>query len=165
MAGDALVRRPVEVGAADLERVAVAAGGVVGPVLGGARRVVELPPVDVRVAVGGGHVGAERLQALLVRGVADGQAVVADRVGPGDVLVVQPRRGAFPEIVGKTGGGLIVTADDPGALADGLLELWRDPARAAALGARGAEGVRQHYEVGRMAEAAESVYDVVRRSC
>ena len=81
------------------------------------------------------------------------------------VPVVQPRRGAFPEIVGKTGGGLIVAADDPGALADGLLELWRDPARAAALGARGAEGVRQHYEVGRMAEAAESVYDLVRSPC
>jgi glycosyltransferase involved in cell wall biosynthesis len=74
------------------------------------------------------------------------------------VPVVQPKRGAFPEIVNNTGGGLIVAADDPDALAAGCLELWRDPDRAAALGAAGARGVREHYDVGRMAEAAEDVY-------
>jgi glycosyltransferase involved in cell wall biosynthesis len=74
------------------------------------------------------------------------------------VPVVQPKRGAFPEIVYNTGGGLIVEADDPAALADGLLELWRDADRAASLAAAGARGVRDHYDVGRMAEAAEGVY-------
>ena len=79
------------------------------------------------------------------------------------VPVVQPRRGAFPEIVEKTGGGLIVPADNPDALADGLLSLWRDPARAAALGAAGAEGVARHYDVSRMAETAESIYQELAR--
>jgi glycosyltransferase involved in cell wall biosynthesis len=80
--------------------------------------------------------------------------------------VVQPRRGAFPEIVARTGGGLIVEADNEEALADGIMELWQDPHRAAALGAAGAAGVAEHYNVGRMAEAAESVYAslIARRS-
>jgi glycosyltransferase involved in cell wall biosynthesis len=73
------------------------------------------------------------------------------------VPAVQPRRGAFPEILRATGGGIIVEPD-PAALAAGYLELWRDPERAAALGKAGAAGVREHYDVGRMAEAAESVY-------
>jgi glycosyltransferase involved in cell wall biosynthesis len=72
--------------------------------------------------------------------------------------VVQPRRGAFPEILEKTNGGLIVDADDPDALADALLSLSREPQLAATLGAAGAAGVREHYSVTRMAEAVEAVY-------
>jgi glycosyltransferase involved in cell wall biosynthesis len=80
------------------------------------------------------------------------------------VPVVQPRRGAFPEILEATGGGLLVDADDPDALAQGIRTLWRDPARAAALGAAGAAGVRRHYTVGQMAETVERIYaDVIRR--
>jgi glycosyltransferase involved in cell wall biosynthesis len=80
------------------------------------------------------------------------------------VPVVQPRRGAFPEMVSKTGGGLIVEPDDPAALAEGYLEIWRNPERAAALGRAGAAGVREHYEVGRMAEAAECAYRSIRHT-
>jgi glycosyltransferase involved in cell wall biosynthesis len=78
------------------------------------------------------------------------------------VPVVQPRKGAFPEMVSKTGGGVIVEPDNPSALADAYLELWRNPERATALGRAGAAGVREHYDVGRMAEAAESAYESVR---
>jgi glycosyltransferase involved in cell wall biosynthesis len=73
------------------------------------------------------------------------------------VPVVQPRVGAFPEIVEQTGGGIVVDAN-PEALADGILSLWRDPARARAFGLAGAAGVRAHYAVAHMAEAAEAVY-------
>jgi glycosyltransferase involved in cell wall biosynthesis len=74
------------------------------------------------------------------------------------IPVVQPHHGAFPEILEKTGGGILVEADNPDALVDGILELWRDPERARELGAAGARGVREHYSVARMAETTERVY-------
>ena len=52
------------------------------------------------------------------------------------VPVVQPRRGAFIEVVEKTGGGMLVDPDDPEALADGLHALWADPAMRERLAAR-----------------------------
>jgi glycosyltransferase involved in cell wall biosynthesis len=73
------------------------------------------------------------------------------------VPVVEPRVGAFPEIIERTGGGLIVDAGAD-ALADGILAIRRDPALARALGAAGAAGVREHYTVARMAEQVEAVY-------
>ena len=73
--------------------------------------------------------------------------------------IVQPRRGAFTEIVERTGGGVLVAPDDPDALADALLGLLTDRARAAALATRGAEGVRNFYTKERMAEAAELAYN------
>jgi glycosyltransferase involved in cell wall biosynthesis len=80
------------------------------------------------------------------------------------VPVVQPRRGAFPEILDATGGGLLVDADNPDALAEGIRAVWRDPARAAALGAAAAGGVRQHYSVCQMAETVERIYaELMRR--
>jgi glycosyltransferase involved in cell wall biosynthesis len=74
------------------------------------------------------------------------------------VPVVEPRRGAFTEIVERTGGGLLVAPDDPDALADALLTLALDRRRAAALGRTGSEGVRRFYGVDQMADAAERVY-------
>lgn len=75
------------------------------------------------------------------------------------VPVVQPDRGAFTELVRRTGGGLLVAKDDPDALADGLLSLLVDRDRAAALGRAGAESVRWYYTVEQMAIGAENVYE------
>jgi glycosyltransferase involved in cell wall biosynthesis len=74
------------------------------------------------------------------------------------VPVVQPRRGAFTEIVEKTDGGLLVPPDDVTALADGLHTLWQDRARAAALGEQGFVGVRQHYSIARSADRILEAY-------
>jgi glycosyltransferase involved in cell wall biosynthesis len=74
------------------------------------------------------------------------------------VPVVQPRRGAFIEIVEKTGGGLLVDPDDPDALADGLYALWRDRPRLAGLAERAFQGVRAHYSVKNSADRLLEVY-------
>ncbi|RPI14508.1 MAG: glycosyltransferase family 1 protein [Acidobacteriales bacterium] len=74
------------------------------------------------------------------------------------VPVVQPRRGAFPEIVGKAGGGIIVEAGDAASLAEGLYRLWKDPALVRQLGQQGAQGVRDHFGVPQMAARALQAY-------
>jgi glycosyltransferase involved in cell wall biosynthesis len=77
------------------------------------------------------------------------------------VPVVQPRRGSFPEMVTRTGGGLLVEPDDPASLADGIFSLWRDRDLAISLGARGALGVREHYSAAQMAARALDAYQIV----
>lgn len=68
------------------------------------------------------------------------------------VPVVQPRHAAFPEILAATGGGILCEPEDPAALAAALAELLSDPARAAALGARGRDAVRSKFTSRHMAE-------------
>jgi glycosyltransferase involved in cell wall biosynthesis len=65
--------------------------------------------------------------------------------------VVQPRHGAFPELLEETGGGVLVEPNDAAALAAGLVTLLRVPARRVELGARGASAVRERFTGARMA--------------
>src|SRR5213593_1522895 len=75
------------------------------------------------------------------------------------VPVVQPRRGAFIEIVEKTAGGLLVDPDSPESLADGLHALWHDRKKAASLSERAFQGVRAHYTVAHSAERLLDAYE------
>lgn len=79
--------------------------------------------------------------------------------------VVQPRHGAFTEIIDRTGGGLLVPPENPHALADALHQLLVDRSRASAYGRAAAEGVRAHYGLDHMAAAAERVYQEVMHTC
>jgi glycosyltransferase involved in cell wall biosynthesis len=74
------------------------------------------------------------------------------------VPVIQPRRGAFTEIVEATGGGVLVQPDDPDSLAEAILDLWQNAERRQALGAAGYAGVRAHYSADQMLEATLGVY-------
>jgi glycosyltransferase involved in cell wall biosynthesis len=77
------------------------------------------------------------------------------------VPVVQPRRGAFVEVVEQTHGGLLVTPDDPEALADGLYAIWSDRALAGRLSQQAFDGVRAHYTVGQSADRLLEVYQAL----
>ncbi|MGQ0734475.1 MAG: glycosyltransferase family 4 protein [Acidobacteriota bacterium] len=74
------------------------------------------------------------------------------------VPAVQPAHGAFPEMLRRTGGGLLVPSDHPSDIADGILEVWRDAARASALAEAGATGVRRAYSIRQMADGILEVY-------
>lgn len=74
------------------------------------------------------------------------------------VPVVQPRRGAFPEIIEETSGGILVEPQSAESLADGIFSIWKNPALAEELSRQGYAGVRESYSVARMADRALEVY-------
>ena len=77
------------------------------------------------------------------------------------VPVIQPRRGAFVEIVERTGGGLLVRPDDPEALADAFHRVCQTPELAAALSENGFRNVRKHYSIQAAADRLLKVYETV----
>jgi glycosyltransferase involved in cell wall biosynthesis len=74
------------------------------------------------------------------------------------VPVVQPRRGSFPEMIERAGGGLLCEPNDAASLAESIYSLWKNPELANDLAKRGAAGVREHYSVSQMASRALDVY-------
>ena len=74
------------------------------------------------------------------------------------VPVAQPNHGAFPEIIARTGGGVLAKSEAGADVAEAIYDLWKDPARAAKLGQDGAAGVRRYYTVRNMAEGVLKVY-------
>jgi glycosyltransferase involved in cell wall biosynthesis len=79
------------------------------------------------------------------------------------VPVVQPRRGAFVEILNRTGGGILVEPDNTGSLSEGLYSLWNDRATLGTLSDRAFTNVREHYSVGRSTEKLLKVYEQTAR--
>ena len=77
------------------------------------------------------------------------------------VPVVQPRHGAFPELIDAIGGGKLCEPDDPAALADAIESLILKPEEARALGARGRQKVLAQFGVDRMAVEIIKVYESV----
>jgi len=75
--------------------------------------------------------------------------------------VVQPSRGAFPEIVGKTGGGVLFDPNEPKILAATLDELARNHDRLRQLSLKAAAGVRERYSISNMAKRTAEVYQSV----
>jgi len=67
--------------------------------------------------------------------------------------------GGMPEIVGHGRSGLIVPPGDPAALANGILRLLGDPAKAATFAAEGRRTVESRYTVETMVDRYTVLYD------
>jgi glycosyltransferase involved in cell wall biosynthesis len=74
------------------------------------------------------------------------------------VPVVQPRHGAFPELIEATGGGLLVEPEDAAHLAQGLQRLLDNPAERARLGQRGRQAVHERFHAARMADETVNLF-------
>jgi len=74
------------------------------------------------------------------------------------VPLVQPRAGAFPEILTRTGGGVLYDPNHPQALFEALRQLLLDPPRVKALGAHGRRVVQEQYGISHMAANTRKVY-------
>ncbi len=74
------------------------------------------------------------------------------------IPVVAPNHGSMREMVNMTGGGLLVTPDDPASFADGLMALREHPGQAREMGLQGAAGVREHYTERQMGERVLTAY-------
>jgi glycosyltransferase involved in cell wall biosynthesis len=77
------------------------------------------------------------------------------------VPVVVPRRGAFPEMIEATGGGLLVEPDSAEAIAAGLLSILRDPDAARKLSLAGRAAVHSDWTLKRMASRTAEVYESI----
>jgi glycosyltransferase involved in cell wall biosynthesis len=74
------------------------------------------------------------------------------------VPVVQPRHGAFPELLERIPGGVLVEPENPLDLADKLAELLGDVDGCRRLGQQGLQVVHQEYNADEMAAATWEVY-------
>jgi glycosyltransferase involved in cell wall biosynthesis len=75
------------------------------------------------------------------------------------VPVVQPRSGAFPELIEATGGGVLCKPADPESLAEAIEGLLLAPERARALGECGRKAVMAQFSAKRMAEGMLEVIE------
>lgn len=74
------------------------------------------------------------------------------------VPVVQPAHGAFPELLGATGGGRLVPPNDADALAQTLDQLLDAPDEAAALRRQGQQAVHGRFHAGEVAAQTLAIY-------
>lgn len=74
------------------------------------------------------------------------------------IPVVQPKLGAFPEIVGTAGGGFIYQPNTPETLAVALIQLLDEPEKIGTLSTEARKSVENHFDINRQAEKMINVY-------
>ncbi|PLX19932.1 MAG: hypothetical protein C0599_10000 [Salinivirgaceae bacterium] len=82
---------------------------------------------------------------------------IAESMASG-IPVVQPKLGAFPEIINKTGGGLIYEKNTPEALAESLKTLLDDKDKLKQLSDEAYKGALEHLNIHTLAKGLIDVY-------
>jgi glycosyltransferase involved in cell wall biosynthesis len=100
----------------------------------------------------------ERAEIVVVPSFGEGFGMVALEAMERGRAVIASDVGGLPELVAAGETGLVVPAGDPAALAGAIVELARDPARTAALGAAGRERALSAFSQERCTERTEILY-------
>lgn len=74
------------------------------------------------------------------------------------VPVIEPRHGAFPEMLERTRGGLLAEPGDPVDFGRQILRLYEDPGLRTRMGEQAYRGVREFYSLAQMAQRAIHAY-------
>jgi len=88
----------------------------------------------------------------------DGYGLYILEANAAGIPVVQPATGAFPEIIERTGGGILYSPDTVSGLAENLYKLLKDKELISKLGLKGSKMVRQELSLDKMASGLSEVY-------
>jgi glycosyltransferase involved in cell wall biosynthesis len=77
------------------------------------------------------------------------------------IPMVQPSLGAFPEVIGLSGGGMIYAPNDAASLAQALGSVILNTEKLQKLSDAGVTGVRQHFDIHEQAKKLVNVYEHV----
>jgi glycosyltransferase involved in cell wall biosynthesis len=79
------------------------------------------------------------------------------------IPLIQPGLGAFPEIIGSTGGGLIYTPNTPEKLAAAIAEILSDRDRLEKMSHAGRRSVEQFFDSRKLTDKMISIYENLTR--
>ena len=74
------------------------------------------------------------------------------------IPVVQPALGAFPEIINKSGGGVVYHPNDAATLAATITNLLAEPGKITSLSTTGRSGIEEHFDCTKVTKQLLSVY-------
>lgn len=80
------------------------------------------------------------------------------------IPVVQPELGAFPEIINKSGGGVVYNPNNYQTLSDALIKLLDDEARIETLSVEARKSVENNFNINTQSEKLIEVYESIKKA-